>query len=180
LWRVPASRWLDTSPYCLIALFPYSPTALIIMPEQLIATAGVWFFAACAALFVLALVEQAGAPRSPEDDAHRKSALTTLLILASFLPPVLLLLHGSLLTTGADSMLRAAIIAAPVAAMLIGSLLGAFLGALAGRSAIGMRRLVPPLVLVALALALYTAHPSIGALFDALQDGVLELPVRPV
>jgi hypothetical protein len=150
------------------------------MPEQLIATAGVWFFAACAALFVLALVEQAGAPRSPEDDAHRKSALTTLLILASFLPPVLLLLHGFLLTTSADSMLRAVIMAAPVAAMLLGSLMGALLGALVGRGARAMRKLAAPLVLVALALALYAAHPSIVALVSALQTGALDLPVRPV
>lgn len=150
------------------------------MPEQLIATAGAWYISACAALFVMALVEQAGAPRSPEQDEHRKNALAKALLLTSLLTPALLLLQGYFVTAGAESTQRAAIMGAPIAAMLLGSLLGAFLGALLGHAASAMRKLAWPLALIALALALYAVHPSIVALVKALQSGVLDLPVRGV
>lgn len=138
------------------------------MPEQLIATAGVWYIAACAALFVVALVEQAGAPRSPEDDHHRKSALATSRLLLSLATPTLLLLHGYFITAGTDSVQRAVVMGAPVAAMLLGSLLGALAGALLGGAGAAMRKPAWPLALIALALTLYAVHPSILALVQAL------------
>lgn len=150
------------------------------MPEQLIAIAGLWFFAACAAEFAAVFVEQAGAARSPEEDASRRRAASLMLMLVSLLTPGLLLLHGFFLTAGADTLLRIWIMAAPVAAMLLGAIFGAILGALAGSAAPTMRKLALPLGLAALALALYATSPSIVALANGLQDGAFELPVRPV
>jgi hypothetical protein len=150
------------------------------MPEQLIATAGVWFFAACAADFVAMFVEHAGAPRSPEEDAERKRAALLALMLASLATTALLILQGFFLTTTAETLLRAAIVAAPIAAMLLGSLLGAVAGAVVRSAAPTMRTLALPLVLVAFALTLYAASPSIVALANSIQHGELELPVHPV
>lgn len=150
------------------------------MPEQLIETAGVWFFVACAFTFAAVFFEQAGAARSPEEDGERKPAITIVLMLASLLTPGLLLLHAFFLTPGVDALLRAALMAAPIAAVLGGSLLGAIFGALARGAAPAMRKLAVPLGLAALALTLFAVSPSILALFNGLQDGVLELPVRPV
>lgn len=150
------------------------------MPGQLIGIAGVWFLAACAAAFAAVFVEQAGAVRSPEEDGERKSAMMALLMLASLLTPGLLLLHAFFLTAAVDTLLRAALMAAPIAAVLGGSLLGAVFGALARGAAPAMRKLAVPLGLAALALTLFAVSPSILALLNGLQDGVLELPVRPV
>ncbi len=151
------------------------------MPEELIATAGLWFFAACAAAFAAVFVEQAGAARSPEEDGERKGgAAALMLMLASLLTPGLLLLHGFFLTAAVDTLQRIWIMAAPVAAILLGSIFGAILGALARGAAPTMRKLALPLAFAALALTLYAASPSIVALANSLQDGVLELPVRPV
>jgi hypothetical protein len=166
-----------------IALLPHCPIALPkkgIMPEQLIATAGVWFFAACAAAFAAVFVEQAGAARSPEEDGERKGAASLMLMLASLLTPGLLLLHGFFLTAAVDTLLRIWIMAAPIAAILLGSIFGAMFGAVARGAAPAMRKLALPLGLAALALTLFATTPSIVALVNGLQDGVLELPVRPV
>ena len=150
------------------------------MPEQLIATAGVWFFAACAAAFAAVFVEQAGAARSPEEDTERKGAAAMMLMLASLLTPGLLLLHGFFLTAAADTLARIWIMAAPIAAVLLGSIAGAIFGAVGRGAAPAMRKLALPLGLAALGLTLFAAMPSIVALVNGLQDGVLELPVRPV
>jgi hypothetical protein len=150
------------------------------MPEQLIATAGVWFFAACFAAFVTVFVEQAGAVRSPEEEGETKRAAAIIAFLASLLTPGLLLLHGFFLTATSDVSLRAILMSTPIAAILLGSLLGAIVGALARGTAPTMRKLALPLSLIALGLTLFATMPSIVALANALQDGVLELPVHPV
>jgi hypothetical protein len=150
------------------------------MPEQLIATAGLWFFAACAAAFASVFVEQAGAARSPEEDGERKGAAALMQMLASLLTPGLLLLHGFFLTAAVDTLLRVGVMAAPVAAVMFGSILGAILGAIARDAAPVMRKLALPLGLAALALTLFATSPSIVALVNGLQDGILELPVRPL
>jgi len=145
------------------------------MPEQLIATAGIWFFVACAAAFASVFVEQAGAPRAPEEDGERKGAAALLLMLASLLTPGLLLLHGFHVTAGADTLVRIWLMAAPVAAVLLGSLLGAIAGAIARGAAPTMRKLAAPLAVAALALTLYAASPSLVALVNGLQDGTIQL-----
>jgi hypothetical protein len=150
------------------------------MPEQLIATAGVWFFAACAAAFLSVFVEQAGAARSPEEDGERKGAATLMLMLASLLTPGLLLLHAFFLTAAVDPMLRVSMMGAPIGAVLLGALLGAIFGALARGAAPAMRTLALPVAFAALGLTLFATSPSIVALVNGLQDGVLELPVHPV
>jgi hypothetical protein len=150
------------------------------MPGQLIATAGIWFFAACAAAFASVFVEQAGAARSPEEDGEAKSAAKLMLTLASLLTPGLLLVHAFFLTAADDTLLRVWLMGAPIAAVLVGSLFGAILGSVARGVAPAMRKLALPLGLAALALTLFATSPSIVALVNGLQDGVLELPVRPV
>lgn len=150
------------------------------MPEQLIAAAGIWYFAACAAAFAAVFVEQAGAARSPEEDGETKSAAKLMLMLASLLTPGLLLVHGFFLTAATDAPLRIWIMGAPIAAVLLGSLFGAILGAVARGAAPAMRRVALPLGLAALALTLFATSPSIVALVNGVQGGVLELPVRPV
>lgn len=149
------------------------------MPEQLIATAGIWFFAACVAQFIAVFVEQAGAARSPEEDGERKRAAMQALVLVSFLTIGLLLIHGMFLTA-ANTDYRAAVLAAPIAAMLLGSLFGAILGALARGVAPMMRRVALPIAVAALALTLFAVSPSIVAVVNSVQAGVLELPVHPV
>ena len=151
------------------------------MPEQLIAIAGLWYFAACAAAFASVFVEQAGAARSPEEDGERTGgAAALLLILASLLTPGLLLLHGFFLTAAVDTLLRIWVLATPIAAIVLGSMLGGILGATSRNLAPAMRRLALPFGLAALALTLFATSPSIVALANGVQDGVLELPVRPV
>lgn len=150
------------------------------MPEQLIATAGAWFFIAIAAQGVAAFVEQAGAPRSPQEDPQRKRMVTLVLMLASLLGPGLLLLHGFLLTAQVTQLLRIELMAAPVLAILLGSLFGAIFGALVPGAAALMRTLALPVALIALAITLYVASPSIVALANGLQAGAVELPVRPL
>jgi hypothetical protein len=150
------------------------------MPEQLIATAGIWYFAACAAAFAAVFVEQAGAARSPEEDGETRSAAKLMLMLASLLTPGLLLVHAFFLTAATDALLRVWLMGAPIAAVLLGSLLGAIMGAMALGAAPFMRKLALPLGLAALALTLFATSPSIVALVNGLQDGVLELPVHPV
>jgi hypothetical protein len=151
------------------------------MPEQLIAIAGLWFFVACIAAFTSVFVEQAGAARAPDEEGERKhGAIALMLMLISLLTPGLLLLHGFFLTAAVDTLLRIWIMAAPIAAILVGSILGAVLGAVARNTAPVMRKLALPLGLAALALTLFATSPSIVALVNGLQDGVLELPVRPV
>ena len=150
------------------------------MPEELMATAGVWFFAACIAAFAAVFVEQAGAARSPEEDGEHKGAASLMLMLTSLLTPGLLLLHGFFLTAASDTALRVWIMAAPIAAILSGSILGAIFGAIARGTAPVMRKLALPLGLAALSLTLFATMPSIVALANGVQDGVLELPVRAI
>lgn len=146
------------------------------MPEQLIATGGAWYFAACVAAFASVFVEQAGAARSPEEENERKGGATALmLMLFSLLTPGLLLLHGFLLTAAMDTWLRIWVMAAPVTAILLGSILGAIFGALARGAAPAMRKLAAPLAVAALALTLYAASPSLVALANGLQDGSIQL-----
>ncbi len=151
-----------------------------IVQQQLIVTAGLWYFAACLLQFVAVFVEQAGAARSPEEEGERRTAAGLMLTLASLLTPGLLLLHGFFLTVGADAAVRVGILAAPIAALLLGALLGAMLGAAARGVAPAMRKAVLPLGLMALAITLYATSPSLVALANSLRDGMLELPVRPV
>jgi hypothetical protein len=137
------------------------------MPEQLIATAGLWYLAACIAVFVAMFIEQAGAARSPEEDSERKRAVMLVLLLATFATVGLLLLHGIFLAAE-DEGIRFAILAAPIGAMMLGSLFGAIFGAVARGAAPTMRKLALPLVLVALALTLYAAAPTIVALANSV------------
>jgi hypothetical protein len=151
------------------------------MPEQLIAIAGLWYFAACVAAFASVFVEQSGAARSPDEEGERKhGAVALALMLVSLLTPGLLLLHGFFLTAAVDSLLRIWVMAAPVAAILLGSIFGAIFGSIARGAVPTMRKLALPLGLAALALTLFATMPSIVAFANGLQDGILELPVRPV
>lgn len=145
------------------------------MPEQLIAIAGLWYFAACVAVFVATFVEQAGAARSPEEDSERKRGSMLALTLATLVTVGLLLLHGFFRTASVET-LRVEMLAAPIAAMMLGSLFGAIFGAIARSAAPVMRKLALPFVLVALALTLYAALPTIVA----LANGLRELPAPPV
>jgi hypothetical protein len=149
------------------------------MLEELIASAGVWYFAACAGVFAATFVEKAGAPRSPEEDHDRKRTIVLLHIFAPLLTYSLLLVHAWFLTTAMDSP-RLLLVTAITAAVLLGSMLGAIFGAVARNAAPTMRKLALPLSLAALALTLFATWPSIVALVNGLQDGVLELPVRPI
>ena len=141
------------------------------MPEQLIATAGLSYLAACVSVFVAMFIEQAGAARSPEEDSERKRAAMLVLLLATFATVGLLLLHGYFVPADNEAW-RFGIMATPIAAMMLGSLLGAIFGALARGVAPLMRKLALPFVLVAFALTLYAAAPTIVA----LADGVLDSP----
>jgi hypothetical protein len=157
---------------------PYCHTKEGIMPEQLIATAGVWFFAASALQFVAAFVEQAGAPRSPEEDGERKPAARLVFFFASLLTIGLLLCVP--LSPEVEPVTRLLVLQTPIAAMFSGAMLGAIFGALAQGVAPTMRKVAIPLALAALALALYVAHPSLLGLANGLLGGAPELPVRPV
>lgn len=103
-----------------------------------------------------------------------------MMTLASLLTPGLLLVHGFFLTAAVDTLLRIWIMAAPISAILLGSIMGAIFGAFARDAAPVMRKLAMPLGLIALAVTLFATSPSVVALLNGLQDGILELPVRPV
>ncbi|MGD9980609.1 MAG: hypothetical protein AB7H66_02530 [Hyphomonadaceae bacterium] len=141
------------------------------MFATLIQTAGLWFLIACAVEAVAVFAEQAGAARSPEDDAPRNGAVALVAFLLTLITPGLLLAHGFLSTRGHDETLRVMAIGAPIAAVLAGALLGAIFGAAAKAAAPAMRKLALPLDLAALALTVYATLPSIRILIEAAQNG---------
>jgi len=141
------------------------------MTESLIALTGLWFLVACGVEFLTVFAEQAGAARSPEDEAPRRHGFLALLnLIASLLTPGLLLAHGFLVTHEQEQTLRIVAMALPIAAMLLGSLFGALFGALARPLAGVMRMIALPLSLGALALTIYATLPSINVLIDAAQN----------
>jgi len=141
------------------------------MFAQLIDAAGVLFLVAVAVEFVAVFAEQAGAARSPDEDAPKRSGGNALLAVSALLTPGLLLAHGFLVTHGADTTLRIWAMGAPVAAMIGGALVGGVFGAVARGAAPLMRRIALPLGLAALAVTLAATWPSIRILIDAAQNG---------
>jgi hypothetical protein len=141
------------------------------MLGTLIETVGLWFFVAVAAEALAVFVEQAGAARSPDDDAPKHGASALLALILSLLTPGLLLAHGFLATHGQDQTLRILAMAAPVAAVLVGALVGAIFGAIAKGATSTMRTLALPLDLAAFAVAIFATLPSIRVLIEAAQNG---------
>ncbi|MGD9965429.1 MAG: hypothetical protein AB7T59_02825 [Hyphomonadaceae bacterium] len=141
------------------------------MFANLVQIVGLWFLAAVALEALAVFVEQAGAARSPDDETARPGAVSLIAFLLSLITPGLLLAHGFLATHGQDQTLRVIAMTAPIAAVLFGALLGAMFGAVAKGAAPAMRKLALPLDLVALAVAVYAALPSIRILIAAAQHG---------
>jgi hypothetical protein len=141
------------------------------MFARLIELAGLWFLAAAALEFVAVFVEQAGAARSPEEDASRGKLANAALMLAALATPGLLLAHAFLVTHEADIIVRVWAMGAPIAAMLGGSILGGVFGALARGAAPSMRKVAPVLSLAALAATIVAAWPSILVLIAAARNG---------
>lgn len=148
------------------------------MLAALIQTAGLWFVVACAFEAVATFVEQAGAARSPEEDAQRRGVAALAILAVTTLTPGLLLTHGFLATHGADATLRIWAMGAPAAAMIGGALLGGVFGALARGAAPVMRRLALPAGIAALVVTIYATMPSIATLAAAARTGVVEVPIQ--
>jgi hypothetical protein len=148
------------------------------MLEALIHITGPLFLAACALEFLAVGAEQAGAPRSPEEDGPRRALPALAMLALSTLTPGLLLAHGFLATAGADPMLRVWAMAAPVAAMIGGALAGGAAG-LARGLAPAMRAASVWLGLAALVVAVFATRASIETLLGAAQGIPIQLPLRP-
>jgi hypothetical protein len=146
------------------------------MLEQLIATAGIWFLAACALEALATFVEVAGAARSPEEEAPRRGVAALAVLAVTMLTPGLLLAHGFLSTHGAEPMLRVWALGAPAAALVGGAILGGVFGAVARPAAALMRKLALPFGVAALAVTIYATLPSIVLLTEAARSGgIIEL-----
>jgi hypothetical protein len=148
------------------------------MLATLFQTAGLWFVVACALEAIATFVEQAGAARSPDEDAERRGFAALAILAVTTLTPGLLFAHGFLSTHGADTMLRIWAMGAPAAAMIGGALLGGVFGALARGAAPYMRRVALPAGIAALVVTIYATMPSIATLAAAARTGVVELPVQ--
>lgn len=141
------------------------------MFANLIQVVGLWFVVAVAIEALAVFVEQAGAARSPDEDAPKHGAAALLTLLLSLLTPGLLLAHGFLTTHGQDQTLRLIAMGAPIAAVLLGALLGAIAGAVAKGAAPAMRKLALPLDLAAFTVAVFATLTSIQTLIAAAQNG---------
>jgi hypothetical protein len=141
------------------------------MFATLIQVLSLWFWIACALEALAVFVEQAGAVRSPEEEAPPRRASALIALLLSLITPGLLLAHGFIATQDQDQTLRLLATAAPIAAVLVGALLGAVVGAIAIGAAPALRTLALPLDLLAFATAIYAALPTIRVLIEAAQTG---------
>lgn len=133
------------------------------MIESWISLVGVWFFAALAAETLAAFVSQAGAARSPDDEAPR-SWLGRAHVLVGLLSPALLIAHAWLASAGADDGVRGLLVGAPITATIFGALLGSIFGAIAPGAAPTMRRIALIVALISLALAMLASYPSLRSL----------------
>lgn len=141
------------------------------MFASVIQTAGLWFLVAVALEAIAVFVGQAGAARSPDEEAPPRKAGALLALVLSTVTPGLLLTHAFLTTHGGDPMLGIWAMGAPIAAVLGGALLGAILGAATRSAAPTMRKLALPLDLIAFAVTIFAALPSIQTLIAAAQNG---------
>jgi len=137
------------------------------MLEALIASAGVGYFAAVAAVFVAALIAKAGAARSPTEEPARPGLIMGLLAFAGALTPAVLVLYGY--TVAADTSQRVILMTLPILVGFLGSLIGALVG-LATRDARIMFRMASIVAgFGALILAVGVSLPRIDTAWAAAQ-----------
>lgn len=96
------------------------------MIDALVATAGLGYFTAIAAVFVAALIAKAGAARAPNEEPARPGFVMATLAFAAALTPGVLMIYGY--AVGQDSGQRIALMILPIAAGFLGSLIGALIG----------------------------------------------------
>jgi len=140
------------------------------MAAILTGLAGFWFTAALGAAFLSATVEQASAPRAPHEEPSRPGLGSFLIGLASFLTPILLLLHAYLITAGQPDTVRFSMMALPVVAVLAGSFVGALSGLALRPARIVIRMAAIVFALGALIVTLIATAPSLETTLTALQN----------
>jgi hypothetical protein len=137
------------------------------MLEALIASAGLGYFAAVAAVFVAALIAKAGAARSPAEEPARPGFVMSLLAFASALTPAVLVLYGY--AVAGDMSQRVILMTLPIVAGFLGSLIGALIG-LATRDARVMFRMASIVAgFGALILAVGVTIPRVDTAWAAAQ-----------
>jgi hypothetical protein len=136
------------------------------MLPALLQTVGPWFLVAAALAFLATAVEQAAAPRSPEDD-HARTPLDRLCWLASLITIALLLWRGATASVDGAPTLRIWLIGLPVVAAIGGALLGSVVGAVVRLASRPATLTAMGLSVCALAAALAASMPQIQTLVTA-------------
>lgn len=147
------------------------------MFEALISTSGAWFLVAVGATFLAALVDQAGAPRSPTEEPLRPGLGMLLLALGSLLTPGMLLVHAHLTSLGAAPPTRVVLLALPIGAVILGAIIGGLLGMATRPARIIMRMASVVFSLGALIVTVFATLPSLETAWRAAQNNwTIEAP----
>lgn len=110
------------------------------MLEQIISTIGLGYWFAIAAVFIAALIDKAGAARSPAEEPRRRGIGMALLALFSVVTPGVLVAYAYFITAAQDTVVRIVLIALPIVVVMAGAIAGALVG-LRTRSARAMIRM---------------------------------------
>lgn len=137
------------------------------MLEALIASAGVGYFAAVAAVFVAALIAKAGAARSPAEEPSRPGFVMGLLAFAGALTPAVLVLYGY--AVAGDTSQRLILMTLPILVGFLGSLIGALVGLVTRDARIMFRMASIVAGFGALILALGVSLPRVDTGWAAAQ-----------
>ncbi|MFO1018843.1 MAG: hypothetical protein U1E03_14700 [Hyphomonadaceae bacterium] len=110
------------------------------MLEQIISTIGLGYWFAIAAVFIAALIDKAGAARSPAEEPRRRGIGMALLALFSVVTPGVLVAYAYFITATQETGVRIVLIALPIVVVMAGAIAGALVG-LRTRSARAMIRM---------------------------------------
>ncbi len=131
------------------------------MFEQIISTVGWGYWFAIAAIFVAALVDKAGAARSPAEEPRRRGFGMSLLALFSVITPGVLVAYAYFITATQETGVRIVLIGLPIVVVMAGAIAGALVG-LRTRSARAMIRMTSIVTgLAALIVVVFVAWPML-------------------
>jgi len=131
------------------------------MFEQILSTVGLGYWLALAAVFTAALIDKAGAARSPAEEPRRRGIGMSLLALFSVITPGVLVAYAYFITATQDAIVRITLIALPIVVVITGAIVGALVG-LRTRNARAMIRMASIVTgLAALIVVGFVAWPML-------------------
>lgn len=131
------------------------------MFEQILSTVGLGYWLALAAVFTAALIDKAGAARSPAEEPRRRGIGMSLLALFSVITPGVLVAYAYFITATQDTIVRITLIALPIVVVITGAIVGALVG-LRTRNARAMIRMTSIVTgLAALIIVGFVAWPML-------------------